>query len=137
VSPIPGYKVIPDGWAEHHRSTAAATMTADAVLYRPTAGPPPYPLPDGWTGETPVWAGKVRVQELKHENTPVPAEQPTQIRRYLITAPVEVLALVRTGEGGDTVQAVGRRFNVSQAMAGSLLWEADLICVENQTQQNP
>jgi hypothetical protein len=112
-------------------------MTADAILYRPSSGPPQYPLPEDWTGEESIWTGKVRVQELKRENAPVPADQPTQTRQYLIPAPLEVLTDIRTGEGGDILAVLGRRFNVIQAMQGSLLWEADLICVENQTQQNP
>ncbi|PSS42907.1 hypothetical protein C6401_15215 [Arthrobacter woluwensis] len=77
-----------------------------------------------------------RVQELKRENAPVPAAQPTQERRYLITMPLGKAPAggLRVGEEGDIVNTVGRRFRIMQTMTGSLLWELDLICTDNLTQ---
>lgn len=111
-------------------------MTAPARFLRIVEGPPPYPFPDGWTGEAEVWSTNVRVQELKREGQPVPADQPTSVREYLITAPYGGPP-IRVGERGDIIEAVGRRFNIQTSMAGSILWEQDFICIENQTQQNP
>ncbi|MBG6085817.1 DUF6093 family protein [Zhihengliuella flava] len=133
MTPIAGYKVIPDGWSEHHRPVAESTMTADCVIVR-AAGPPPYPLPDGWTGETQVWAGKCRLQELKREAAPVAAEQPVNTRQYLVTIPYTPGLDIHTGETGDTVIVAGRRYTVAQQMYGSEVWEWDLICVDNLTQ---
>lgn len=142
MSPLPGYKVIPTRWAEHHRPTAKATLTSPCTITRAHAGPPPYPLPEDWTGESTVWPaegqqGLCRLQELNRASAPIPGEQPTQLRDYLAVLPVEVLPLVRAGENGDTLTVAGRRYKIQQAMHGSQLWEADLICQDNQTQQNP
>lgn len=139
VSPLPNTRAIPAGWAEHHRPVAAATMTAPCTIRRLTDGPAPYPLPDGWDGTEPVWSGTCRVQELKRENSPTPAGQPSELRQYLIGLPYlddNPLPDLRTGERGDTVHAVGRVFNLKQSMAGSELWQHDFIAWENQTQQD-
>lgn len=114
-------------------------MTADCVVVRITDGPPPYPLPDGWTPEAQVWpapgeTGRCRVQELKRENTADAADQPTELRQYLIGLPYGAPPF-RTGERGDILRTVGREFNLKQSMAGSELWQADYIAWENQTQQ--
>ncbi|OIH86019.1 hypothetical protein BLJ79_04280 [Arthrobacter sp. UCD-GKA] len=134
--------VIPTNWAEHHRPVAVQTMTAMCTIRRIQEGPAPYPLPDGWTNEVIVWAGMCRLQELKRETSPVTAEQPTELRQYLIALPFEnregvPLPQLHTGERGDIVATTGRQFNLKQSMAGSLLWENDFIALENQTQQQP
>lgn len=142
MSPLPGWSVIPAGWAEHHRPVAVQTMTAMCTIRRIQEGPAPYPLPDGWTNEVIVWTGMCRLQELKRETSPVTAEQPTEVRQYLIALPFEnregvQLPQLYTGERGDIVATTGRVFNLKQSMAGSLLWENDFIAWENQTQQQP
>lgn len=142
MSPLPGAMVIPTDWAEHHRPVAVQTMTAMCAIRRIQEGPAPYPLPDGWTNEVTVWTGMCRLQELKREASPVTAEQPTELRQYLIALPFEnregvPLPQLFTGERGDIVATTGRTFNLKQSMAGSLLWENDFIALENQTQQQP
>lgn len=142
MSPLPGWSVIPAGWAEHHRPVAVQTMTAMCTIRRIQEGPAPYQLPDGWTNEVIVWTGMCRLQELKRETSPVTAEQPTEVRQYLIALPFEnregvQLPQLYTGERGDIVATTGRVFNLKQSMAGSLLWENDFIAWENQTQQQP
>lgn len=142
MSPLPGYKIIPPRWAEHHRPVANATMTAPCVIKRISDGPPPYPLPEGWTSERPIHESVCRVQELKREGGGTPGEQPTAERQYLIPVPLTnadgvALPELRSGERGDIVHAIGRQFRIVQVMFGSQEWERDLICVDNQTQQNP
>lgn len=134
MSPLPNTRVVPSNWAQHHRPVAEGTQTVPAQLLRST-GEPPYPLPEGWTGEQPVWAGNVRLQQRNRANGALPGVQPTQLRDYLVTAPVELLADLRVGEDGDSFLILGRRYQVMQAQHGSLLWEADIICQDNQTQQ--
>lgn len=139
---LPGMKVIPDGWAEAHRPVAASAMTAECVIKRVTAGPPPYPLPPGWDGAEVIWTGRCRVQELKRENSPIPGQQPSELRQYLIAFPFQnddgaPLPQIRTGESGDTTHTLGRVFNLKQSMTGSELFQNDFIAWENQTQQNP
>jgi len=135
--PLPNHKLIPSGWAEHHRPAAEGSMTVTCRILRISDGPAPFPLPDGWTGETVVHETVCRVQELKRELNSVPADQPTTLREYLIPVPIEGLPELRSGERGDIVEAIGRRFTITNIMRGSLEFERDLICTENQTQQNP
>ena len=138
---LPGMKPIPDGWAEAHRPVAESTMTAPATFHRITEGPAPYPLPPGWDGSQLIWGGepvvKVRVQQRSQgAGDNVAADQPTVQRQVLITCPLGGPAL-RAGERGDIVRAVGREFRIVSILPGSLLWELDLLCVDNLTQQNP
>jgi len=111
-------------------------MTAPGKITRPN-GAPPFPKPPDWEPETDLVADCLfRVQELKRENSPVPAGQPTQERRYLVTMPLSKAPTggLKVGEDGDIVNVVGRRFRIMQTMTGSLLWELDLICTDNLTQ---
>lgn len=135
--PLPGWGVIPQNWAQHHAPVAEQTMTAAATFHRTTEGPPPYPMPPDWTGTEQVWAANVRVQELSQRaGDVVAADQPATQRRYLVTAPLGGPDL-RAGENGDIVHVLGRQLRVIDIMNGSLLWELDLICVDNLTQGNP
>lgn len=127
-------KVIPPGWAEHHRPVANATMTATGTIVRDEGPPKTWPAPP--FNERVLVQCEFRVQELKRELSPMPGGQPTEVRQYLITMPLALApADLRVGDEGDNVLVVGRRFQIKQKMAGSLLWEMDLICTENQTQQ--
>lgn len=137
VSPLPNTRVIPDGWAEHHRPTANGTMTEPCTFVRVSDGPPPYPKPPGWTAEAPFHETVCRVQELKREGGSVPADQPTTERQYLVTIPVIGAPAFRAGERGDIIRTIGREFRIASIMFGTILWELDLICVDNLTQQNP
>lgn len=133
MSPLSGSRVIPPGWAEHHRPVADQTMTAPCRILRPDAGPPPF----GSTApaETVIWSGFCRVQTLAtRRDGGVQADQVQAIAEALIVTPVEVLPLARGGEGGDIVETVGRRYQILRVTPGSLLWETDLICQDNQTQ---
>lgn len=142
MSPLPGYKIFPPRWAEHHRPVATATMTAPCVIKRINNGPPPYPLPDGWTNEDPIHTTVCRVQELNKESGGVAADQPTTERQYLVPLPLTnpdgvPLPDLRSGEQGDIIHVIGRQLRITQIMFGSQEWERDVICVDNQTQQNP
>lgn len=141
MSPFSNWPIIPKQWAEYHRPAATATMTAPVEIRR-SAGPPPYPKPEGWVPYTVIWTGLCRLQELKRENSPVPGLQPTEFRQYLLALPFAnsggtPLPQLRVGEGGDTAAVSGRNFLLKQSMDGSLLWENDFLAWENQTQQNP
>lgn len=138
--PFPGQKIIPDGWADHHRPVVAAALTGACTVERVAGGPAPWPLPEDWTGRTPVWAGRCRIQELKREQASVPTEQPTESRQYLIQLPYtpdNPLPELRVGERGDIVTHAGVEYILKQRMTGTALWAHDFIAWENQTQQNP
>lgn len=134
MSPLPGWSVIPPGWAAAHAPTAAATMTEPAVFKRVADGPAPYPPPPDWTGSRVVWGDvRVRLQALKREGIGEQAEQPTYTRQYLITAPLEGPEL-RVGERGDVATIKGKDYRLLSEMDGSLVWERDFIAVLNETQ---
>lgn len=136
MTPFPGWKVIPDGWAEHHRPVAQATMPTPATFVR-TGGPAPYPKPDGWTGSQELWKTNVRVQALNNAPKQADAaEQTVTVRRYLVTTPLDGPPL-RLGQQADQVLVLGRRLRIVDITPGSLLWEQDLHCEENLTQAGP
>lgn len=136
MSPLPGWKAIPEGFQEHHRPTVEATLTAPGTIHRVAEGPPPFPKPEGWTGETLLHETTFRVQQLNREASVNPTEQPTQLRQYRLVAPVGIPEL-QTGERGDLIRTAGREFRVQQVLHGSLVWEVDILCTDNLTQQNP
>lgn len=135
MSPLPGWRAIPDGWAAAHAPVAEETMTADAQFCRISGGPAPWPIPEDWSPAAEVlWETKVRLQELKREGVSDHAEQPTYTRQYLITAPLRG-PILRVGEYGDVVKINGRTFRLASEMQGSLLRERDFIAVLNETQE--
>ncbi|KQN99695.1 hypothetical protein ASF21_12875 [Arthrobacter sp. Leaf234] len=141
MSPLPGYQVMPPGWAARHRPVAAATMQSPAVFRRISGGPAPYPAPKGWDGSEDIWGTEktpvlVRVQQLNREGTTSAGEQPTSIHQYLVTAPVDGPP-IRSGEQGDVIDVEGRCLSIINEAFGTYLWERDFTCVDNLTQQNP
>ena len=147
MSPLPGWNVIPPGWAEHHQPTAEATMTADAVFQRISEGPASWPPPDAstppavaaaghWGDPEIIWSTKVRVQGLNREGSGVAAEQPVYTREYLVTAPIDGPP-IRSGERGDIIVVLGRTLRITNEQFSSLPWERDFTCADNLTQQNP
>jgi len=112
-------------------------MTSPGTVHRIAAGPPPYPKPLGWVGETLVHTAQFRVQQLNREGGGTPGEQPTVTRQYLLTTKVVDAPAFQAGERGDIVRVLGREFRIQQILFGSQLWEVDLLCVDNLTQQNP
>lgn len=135
---LPGMKVIPDGWAEAHQPVAEATMTAPATFHRIIEGPPPYPLPEGWTGQEVIWDDvKVRVQQrAQRAGDVVTGMQPTTRRQILVTCPLGGPEL-RAGENGDLIHVLDQWLRIIDILPGSLLWELDLLCSLNLTQDNP
>lgn len=135
--PFPSAKVIPDGWAAHHRPSMLTTMTTPATFFRVTGGPAPYPEPPGWTGLTAIWLTPVRVQALAV--APQQAEaalQAVTVRRYLVVAPLGGPAL-QVGQNADQVHVLGRVLRIVDIAPGSNLWEADITCEELLSQAGP
>ncbi|WP_264669358.1 DUF6093 family protein [Arthrobacter sp. VKM Ac-2550] len=114
----------------------AGTRQSPAIFKRISEGPAPYPLPPDWDPSVTVWTADVRVQELNREGGATAAEQPTTLREYLVACPVGGPDL-RAGEQGDIVHVIGRELRILNIMFGSYEFERHLVCVDNQTQQNP
>ena len=139
MSPLPNAQGIPDSWEKHHRPVAEATMTAHGKITR-SNGPAPYPKQPGWADRADLVTDcRFRVQEIKRENAPAAAGQPMQERRYLITMPIGKVPAdgFHAGEQGDLVEVLGQSFRIIQPLKGSLLWEMDLMCTDNITQNGP
>lgn len=138
--PLKGTTVIPAGWADHLRPVIRRTMTLPCQIVRPGDGPPPFG--GGPVAEDVVWPpantdGSCRLQQLERDATTDTASQPTTVRRYRASLPIDVLPLVVAGEGGDVLVAGGRRYEIQQVEYGSLLGECDLLVQDNQTQNTP
>lgn len=138
--PLPGYKVIPDGWAEYHRPAAASLMTSECTVTRATDGPAPFPLPPGWTGTQTLWTGNCRLQQHNRESAVDAAGQSAELRRHLIGFPYDTtnpLPALRVGDTGDLVNINGRTYILRQRLDASEEFQHDFIAEENQTQNNP
>lgn len=142
MSPLPSTRVIPAGWAEHHRPTANGTMTGTIAWFH-RGDPEPWPLPDGWTGPLPFHTSPCRVQELNASGRATAAEQPVTHREYLVTIPINDAPEIRAGEhdgdyGKVTASSdpllIGRILNVTDVHHGTEMWERDLICTDTLTQ---
>ncbi|WP_237185493.1 DUF6093 family protein [Rothia nasimurium] len=140
MSPIPGSRVVPAGWSERHRPVAVGSMTgrADVVVTVPRTSI----LDEG--GDALVAEGvPCRVQQLNRAANGATVGQEAHLRDYLVTVPVDTPVGFRAGADGhrlritqaDATAAVGLELTIKQVLKGTLLWELDLICEHNQTQQ--
>lgn len=136
MSPLQNTHVVHPGLAAAVQTTVQKSLPDPGTIYRVTAGPPPFPKPEGWTGRTTVYTGNFRVTQLNREGGGTPGEQPTQERAYMVTGLTDI-PLLQAGERGDIIAVAGREYRVRQVLFGSQLWELDIICTDNLTQQNP
>lgn len=139
--PLPGSRVVPDGWEAHHRPVPEGAMTATVTISLPdVAG-----TWDDATSRTVygpgtlLWSGAARVQALPVEaTTPVVGEQQQTVRRYQVSVPLGCPA-VPVGAALDVTTATDQQ---AEALAlrvvdnpdGSLLWERDLVCEQREPQ---
>lgn len=146
VSPLPNTRVVHQNWSKHHQPAAEGGMTGVCSLFDPHVGPAPYPLPAGWDGLQLLASGKAcRVQVLNNSKSAVSAEQPVGTRQYLVALPINGLPPISAGEGGTVIKLtackdpglVGRVLRVLDVQHGTEVFERDLICVDNLTENNP
>lgn len=121
-------------------------MTGVCSLFDPHLGPAPFPLPAGWDGLQELAKDKTcRVQVLNNSKNSVSAEQPVGTRQYLVALPIKDLPPITAGEGGTVIKVTaakdprlaGRVLRVIDIQHGTEMFERDLICVDNLTQNNP
>lgn len=143
--PFPGTKVIPDGWSDHHRPTAAGTMTATCNLRIPGGTDKQFDTGTGKTTVTPhppyLVGAKCRIQALKIGEKGVDqrvAEQQITTAPYLVAVDWSTAAGVepRVDHLVDVVTAedptlVGHTLTVRSVVRGSLVWERDLTCTDD------
>jgi hypothetical protein len=134
--PLPTSRVIDPRWSGHHRPTAAATMTAECVITRPTGG--------GTTGPGGIWTppaaatlytGACRVQALATNERLLPRGDTTEThRRYLVavawdTADPAIGDLIAITASVDP-HLTGKKLRVIDIRYGAEQWQRDLICDE-------
>jgi hypothetical protein len=133
--PLPGTRVIPDGWSAHHRPTATGTMTGRCTIRR-TAGEGTTGADGTWTPDAgaDVYDGPCRLQALSNERVEVAGETQDTVRRYLVVIEhdadhVEIGDEVEITAAKDA-QAVGMTLRIVDVRYGTEQWERDLIAEE-------
>lgn len=137
--PLPGTRVIPDGWAVHHQPVVEGTMVDATVALRDPTAPP---TSSGWNPATEqnetvpaaaYWTGGARIQMLNQQGSqPVVAEDQETVAGYLVVVSAAVAA-VREGHrvavtACDDAALTGRELKVVTVARGSHRWERDLFC---------
>lgn len=133
MSPLPGWQVVPRGWAQHHQPTLNGTRTVTAQISRLAGGPAPYPRPVDWTGRIPLWETPARLQMQQRGGVVDQAEQPQVVREYTLALPLGGPEL-RVGEGGDVATIEGRDYRLLAEQNSSVHWERLFTVSLNQTQ---
>ena len=144
---LPGTRVVPTGWAAHHRPVANSTMTGLCKVTGP-AGPPDWDTGQATPGELLAERVPCRVQQLTGENEAEAAGQDVNARDYLVTLPLHLVPTLTVTDNAPWVtitgyqpgheqdgdpHLVGRRLKVLSVQHGTLLWERDLICRDDLT----
>ncbi len=145
--PLKSTRVLHPLWPYHHRPVTEGFMEAEFEIYRDsveTEFNPETGVEEPVEVET-IWSGQARVQQLKREQIAEAGEAVQPLAEYLIATPA-TLPPIRVGEGGDygrvTVclvdpQIVGRYLTIQRNTFGSLIWERDLYCMDDQARNNP
>lgn len=152
MSPLPGTRVIPDGWSKHHQPTATGGMNATCTITDPTRT-----IPGEWnndTGEygpsTPYYVvaapdGKpgwpCRIQRLLGDQDSEQAGQDSTTRRYLAQLDdpdltglpdVEVGHVLTVTAATNDPHLVGLAMAVVDVQHGSERFTRDLVLEHNQ-----
>lgn len=132
----PGSRVIPAGWEEHHRPVLATTRTA-TITFRRISGPPVHDPATGSTDQprAVVFSGPCRIQEhqLNVHSTVAGAELITT-HTYHVSLSVEADLRqndIGTVDASDDPTFVGRELRVNDIQRGSLLFQRDVICIDD------
>lgn len=143
--PFDGTRVIPEGWAAHHRPVAEATMTATVRLTHAAGDATPGQV-DPTTGRrtgseaTHYFEGAARIQaQPSVGRDAVTGDQMVTTVGYLITltldgtsdAAVDDLVEVTAVDANGDPSLVGRVLQVEGVLRGSLAFERDLYCTDN------
>lgn len=135
--PLENSRVVPVGWEAHHRPVLETTWTATVTFQRPN-GPAVFDPATGSTTQPKavVFTGAVRIQhkEIGTASATVAAGEKVTAHRYQVSGPVEMD--LRTDDVGtvdacDDPTLTGRELRVIDVQRGSLLFERDVICIDN------
>lgn len=120
-------------------------MTGACRVHGP-AGPPVWPAVEPSPGETYAADVPCRVQALVSATAAEAVTQQVTTRRYLVTLPLSrvpdltvadtgpyvTLTGYKPGHEGDP-HLIGRRLKVVDVQRGTLVWERDLVCLDDLT----
>lgn len=144
--PRPGYPhragtvAVDPAWATHHRPTVEGTMTGRCTIRHLAGTDPTYDPTDGSSSgadNATHYDGLCRVQILSvQDHVALFGEQEITVQGYLITTTMDndatqVDDVVAITEAAADSTLVGRQMTVAKIMAGTLVWERDLVCLEN------
>lgn len=142
MAPFPSARVIPNGWAEHHRPVVENAMTAACIITAGgTGGWSPTTGPGAGTAPATLYTGPCRVQALNSGAGPDDAAGQSTIERpYLVAiradvGEISVGARVKVITCPDDARLVGKTLTVREVRYGSQRWERDLVCDLDLTNQ--
>lgn len=135
--------VIPADWAAHHRPVAAGGMTATIAIRLP-GGTPSFNEETGQTTTTPFapyLSGRARIQvaPVFGGGETVAGGQEITTVSYLVALELEgsdaiavnhLVDVMGVDDNGGT-DLVGRTLKVESVARGSLLFERDLVCIDD------
>ncbi|HEY3559658.1 MAG TPA: DUF6093 family protein [Kribbella sp.] len=135
--PLQGARVIPAGWEAHHRPVLETTWTA-TITFRRHTGEPTFDPATGSTSRASVivYSGPCRIQdhETNAAGATVAAGERITSHTYRVSLPVEAdLALddIGTVDTANDPTLPGRELLVTDVQRGSLLFQRDLLAVDN------
>lgn len=134
--PLPGSRVIPAGWEQHHRPVLATTRTATVTFTR-FDGPSVHDPVTGTTSRPSitVYSGLFRIQEHQvSAHIDDAAAQQITTHAYQLSAAVEVdLQINDMGlvNACDDPTLIGRELLVTDIQRGSLLFERTFTCTDD------
>lgn len=143
LMPVPGSRVIPTGWEQHHRPVAEGTFTAICRIDKAGAGQ------GTWNPTTSTYDPPARI--LLHDNEPCRVQelkQPTvsEVGHQQVTAQhyqVSVRSAITDVEPDHHVTVIGgldptldpsligRPLVITTVQRGSVIWERDLLAIDN------
>lgn len=133
MTPIPGMRVLPDGWSDHHRPAAEGFLTGEAEAHEPGTG---AVWPDPPTQGRKLWAGRCSAQFLSQSARPVIVVDSVQT---IVTHRVSIPLTAPWLQPGVTITVVsnpddphldGRTFTILAVETGTTNWTRDLLCQE-------
>ena len=142
--PLPGARMIPTGWSEHHQGVVVTSMNGRVKITDPSRTTPgvwdPVEMTYGPSTEHVVYASTpARIQQLDTDRQVDQAEQTIGIHRYLVQLPADRTDLqvgyrleVLEVTSDQDLMPVGTVLRVADVPMGSEGFTRDVIAEHNQ-----
>lgn len=152
VSPLSSTRVFDPRWSEHNRPVSEGAQEARIRLSRPgTAAGVFDPATGSKSPGEPdlvLYEGPARIQALRTtREEALTGEQSVPVATYLVQINFDADP-TRVGSKGDKAevlevssngdpQIVGRKLYVERVLFGSLMWERNIYCSDDEARNNP